>query len=264
MLQDFSFKIVHRLSLKHTNVDALSRNPVGEVTDDGDFNEEIQDIGTKQDDAIETTGRIFSVRYGEESEWFGLRRQSGGLTEHHRCCFGINHLHWSEGHQLFMLDVLAETSQDQEDNSPMEDMEDMEAADSEEVRNSGSPNGNRVLKEGRVRYYNKQQQLELVLAAQELLEYGEREEARSGGEETSAEDASNTDIWEDEVCLGLLKEGVIPDTADLQASKRARKRATHYCWKDEKLYFKGLYLPKPEERMELVSQMHEDLGHFGE
>ncbi len=23
-------------------------------------------------------------------------------------------------------------------------------------------------------------------------------------------------------------------------------------------------MPKPEERMELVSQMHEDLGHFGE
>jgi hypothetical protein len=23
-------------------------------------------------------------------------------------------------------------------------------------------------------------------------------------------------------------------------------------------------VPKPEERMELVSQMHEDLGHFGE
>jgi hypothetical protein len=245
----------------HTNVDALSRNPVGEAVDDDDFNEKIQDIGNKQDDAIETTGGIFSVRYGEELEWFGLRRQSGGLTEHHRCYFGINHLHWSKGHQLFMLNVLAETSQDQEDNSPMEDME---AADSEEVRNSGSPNGKRVLKEGRVSYYNRQQQLELVLAAQELLEYGECEEARSGGEETGAEDASNTDIWEDEVCLGLLKKGVIPDTTDLQASKRARKRATHYCWKDEKFYFKGLYVPKPEERMELVNQMHEDLGHFGE
>jgi hypothetical protein len=61
-----------------------------------------------------------------------------------------------------------------------------------------------------------------------------------------------------------LKEGVIPDTVDLQASKRARKRTTYYCWKDEKLYFKGLYVPKPEERMELVNQMHEDLGHFGE
>ncbi len=29
LLQDFSFKILHRLGMKHTNVDALSRNPVG-------------------------------------------------------------------------------------------------------------------------------------------------------------------------------------------------------------------------------------------
>ncbi len=105
-----------------------------------------------------------------------------------------------------------------------------------------------------------------MLAAQELLEYGGHEvgDVRSGDEETCAEDTSKTDIWEDEICLGLLKEGVIPDMVDLQVSKRIRKRATYYCWKDEKLYFKGLYVPKPEERMELVSQMHEDLGHFGE
>jgi hypothetical protein len=64
--------------------------------------------------------------------------------------------------------------------------------------------------------------------------------------------------------LELLKGGVIPDTTDLQAGKRARKRATDYCWKDDKLYFKGLYVPRPEERIKLVSQMHEHLGHFGE
>jgi hypothetical protein len=46
MLQDFSFKIVHRPGLKHGNVDALSRNPVGEAVDDDDFSREIQDIGT--------------------------------------------------------------------------------------------------------------------------------------------------------------------------------------------------------------------------
>jgi len=44
MLQDFSFKIVHRLGLRHANVDALSRNPVGSAADDDDFSEEIQDI----------------------------------------------------------------------------------------------------------------------------------------------------------------------------------------------------------------------------
>ncbi len=61
MLQDFSFKILHRPGMKHTNMDALSRNPVGEAVDDDDFSEEIQDIGTKQDDSTETTSRVFSI-----------------------------------------------------------------------------------------------------------------------------------------------------------------------------------------------------------
>jgi hypothetical protein len=40
MLQDFNFKILHRPRLKHANVDALHRNPMGPATDDDDFNEE--------------------------------------------------------------------------------------------------------------------------------------------------------------------------------------------------------------------------------
>jgi hypothetical protein len=54
-----------------------------------------------------------------------------------------------------------------------------------------------------------------------------------------------------------LKEGVIPDTIDLEESKRARKRANNYCWKEQRLYFKGLHVPKLEERMPLVIRMHE-------
>ncbi len=91
MLQDFNFKILHRPGMKHTNVDALSRNPVGDAADDDDFSREIQDIGTRQSGSIKETGGIFSVRHGKESEWLGLRRHSGGLKEHHGCCFGINH-----------------------------------------------------------------------------------------------------------------------------------------------------------------------------
>ncbi len=64
--------------------------------------------------------------------------------------------------------------------------------------------------------------------------------------------------------MGLLKEGFIPNAINLQESKRARKRVMHYCWKDERLYFKGLCVPRPEDRLKLVTQMHEDLGHFGE
>jgi hypothetical protein len=41
MLHDFSFKMLHQPGLKHTNVDALSRNPMGQTTDDDNFSEEI-------------------------------------------------------------------------------------------------------------------------------------------------------------------------------------------------------------------------------
>jgi hypothetical protein len=87
---------------------------------------------------------------------------------------------------------------------------------------------------------------------------------KSDEEEDQEMDAKCIDIWEDAVCLGLSKNGTLPDSMELEESKRARKRVSKYCWKEQRLYFKGLIVPKPEERMSLVSQMHEDLGHFGE
>jgi hypothetical protein len=61
MLQDFSFKILHMPRLKHTNVDALSRNLVGPTTDDDDFGEEIQDIGSIQTNTHEAKNEILFV-----------------------------------------------------------------------------------------------------------------------------------------------------------------------------------------------------------
>jgi hypothetical protein len=48
ILHDCSFKILHRPRLKYTNVDILSRNPMGVATDDDDLSEEIQDIKSVQ------------------------------------------------------------------------------------------------------------------------------------------------------------------------------------------------------------------------
>jgi len=64
--------------------------------------------------------------------------------------------------------------------------------------------------------------------------------------------------------LTLLKEGVLPDAVNFGESKRIRKRASNYCWKEQKLFFKALLVPEPEERVSLVRRMHENLGHFGE
>ncbi len=108
--------------------------------------------------------------------------------------------------------------------------------------------------------------MELVLAAQELSEFGDHElsPTESDDEEDHAIKSSCINIWEDTSCLMLLMEGVLPDTVDSEESKRIRKRASNYYWKEQKVFFKALLIPKPEERVSLVRRMHEDLGHFGE
>jgi hypothetical protein len=104
------------------------------------------------------------------------------------------------------------------------------------------------------------------LAAHELSKLGDHELSPTGSddEEDHRVKSSCVDIWEDIDCLTLLKEGELPGAVDLEESKRIRKRASNYCLKEQKLFFKALLLPKPEERVSLVKQMHEDLGHFGE
>ncbi len=262
MLQDFSFKIIHRPGMKHTNADALSRNPMGIVADDDDFNLEIQDFANKPGGAIKATRGLFSVQCGRESEWLGVRRRSRPLKQHYQCCFGINHWLRLEEHQLYMMEVLTETSQDEEDDSP----DDGEEAVEKEIRSSESYRGKRVLRNGGTKYYDKKQQLDIILAAQGLLDDAEYEAegAHTGSNEACDDDSSKADIWEDALCIEWLKEGFIPEEIDPQESKRIRRRAKQYCWKDGKLYFRGLYVPKPDDRLKLITQMHEDLGHFGE
>jgi len=142
-------------------VDALSRNPVG-AADDDDFGCEIQDLATKPRNPTEPSGGIFSVQCGKESDSFGLRRRSGRLRQHYECCFGINHWRWPEEHQLYMLEVLIEASQDEKDDSPGDGDE---ATVGKEIRDSESSKRKQILRRGKTKYYDRKQQLELVLVA---------------------------------------------------------------------------------------------------
>jgi hypothetical protein len=74
-----------------------------------------------------------------------------------------------------------------------------------------------------IRHYDKRQQLELVLAAQKLtesddLELDPTEPSEEGGHE---DDIRTVDIWSDAACLTLLRDGVLPDTMDVEESKRS-------------------------------------------
>jgi hypothetical protein len=102
-----------------------------------------------------------------------------------------------------MLDVVIEINQDEETNSLMEDVE---ATDNEENQNLTATDGKQALKEI-TKYYDKQQQLELVLATQELFEFGDHELGHTefDEEETCEMDTRSIDIWKDATCLGLLK-----------------------------------------------------------
>jgi len=123
-----------------------------------------------------------------------------------------------------------------------------------------------VLKRRRPQYYDKQQQLELVLATQQLFESGEHDLVPTGSDEEDewGADIRHRYIWEDVPCLDLLQGGMLPDTVDPVEVKRARKRVSNYHWQDQSLYFKGLLVPRPEDCMGLVVRMHKDLGHSGE
>jgi hypothetical protein len=71
---------VHRPRFKHTNVDALSKNLMGPATDDDDFNEKIQDIGSIRTYTHGAEDEILSIQTGKETKWLGFRRRRKDFT----------------------------------------------------------------------------------------------------------------------------------------------------------------------------------------
>jgi hypothetical protein len=227
MLQDFSFKIVHRPGLKHMNVDALSRNPVGLAVEDEDFSEEIRDITGAHRDAPEEGAELFCAMAGKDTEWMGIKRKDRRYVQHNACCFGINHQTNGHSHQLFMLGVESE-EECSEESVPDEEVASTHDAPVQENE------GHVMLKRRRPRYYDRRQQLELVLAAQELSEFGDPELSPTELDEEEDQGVKHNcaDIWRDVECLMLIREGILSDAVDLDESKRIRKRASNYCWKE--------------------------------
>ncbi len=52
MLRNFNFKIVHKVRIRHANVNAMNRNPIDSHNEDEDFGMEIQD-GKKDVDVVQ-------------------------------------------------------------------------------------------------------------------------------------------------------------------------------------------------------------------
>ncbi len=104
------------------------------------------------------------------------------------------------------------------------------------------------------------------MVAQEFFEFGEHDliSTNSDEEKKCWTNTRDNDIWKDVTCMKLLHEGTLLDIIDHEECKKAKKRIVNYHWQDQSHYFKGLFVPRPEDRMGLIIQMHKNLGHFGE
>jgi hypothetical protein len=91
-------------------------------------------------------------------------------------------------------------------------------------------NGKQALKRKLCQYYDKQQQMELVLAVQELFEFGDHDlgHTDSNEEEKCWMDTKDIDIWKNATCMELLREGIFLDVVEFEDSKRTRKRIMNY------------------------------------
>jgi hypothetical protein len=170
-------------------------------------------------------GKLLFIQTGIEMEWLGIRRKDRESVQHHTCCFGINHSMRLSDHHLYVFDVVSEGEQPQELIS-------CETEHKKGDETTESSTARMVLQRKRPHYYDKQQQLELVLAAQRLLESGEHDSqsADLDEEEECGADSRSSDIWEDVSCMELLQGGMLPATIDPLELKRVRKRILNYHW----------------------------------
>jgi len=103
--------------MRHANVDALSRNPVGQALDDEDFHQEIQDDPRMQHGVPEADEKVLAVWYGQH---VGLRRSKGLIWERSvyiRNDDGIKQWRSSDPHHLFMIDLVT-TAESGEEEDP--------------------------------------------------------------------------------------------------------------------------------------------------
>jgi hypothetical protein len=140
------------------NVDALSRNLVGLAANDDGFGEELQDVAGPEADVPEGERELLCAQTCEETKWMGIRRRDRRLVQHNACCFGINHWRYVNNHQLYMTDAASE-------EDPFEEL----LPDEEAVSTSEESMQNEVARvvssKRRPQYFDKRQQLELVLVA---------------------------------------------------------------------------------------------------
>ncbi len=221
---------------------------MGQALDDEDFQQEIQDDPHTQCGKLEIIEQMLTVQRNRHLVWRGTKRQISEHNESNKGQPGIKQWSNSDTQHVFMIDsvVISDSSDEAEPSAGR-----LEAAKEEDQETTLNQLSHR---RDTITYYNRRQQLELVLVTQSMSEVGVHkvnlivmDEDEQGGEEKKG-----PDIWQNATCLALIRDGVLPNMLEFDEGKRVRKKAANYYWKQQKLFFKDLYVPKPDERRSLV------------
>ncbi|CAK9225763.1 unnamed protein product [Sphagnum troendelagicum] len=149
----------------------------------------LQDDPVTQQGMGEAAEKVVAVRPDQHPEWFEKLKRSSGLADHHMRGLGVNHGGSSDPHHLFVVDAVNAVEKGEETNRGVEEIE---VVEDEEL---DATVGERKHKKNQVKYYNRRQQFELVLAAQELSGIrGYEIETTIEGEGTKVK---GSDIWQD-------------------------------------------------------------------
>jgi hypothetical protein len=73
----------------------------------------------------------------------------------------------------------------------------------------------------------------------------------------------NMDIWDDQQTMVVLNRGQILVECNLQENTRIKNSTLHYHWNHDKLMFKDLCVPTPNEHKQLILDPQKEIGHFG-
>jgi hypothetical protein len=63
--------------------------------------------------------------------------------------------------------------------------------------------------------------------------------------------------------MAILNGGQILTECSLQDNTKIKKRTLQYQWDHDKFMFKELWMPRLDERNQLILDSHEEIGHFG-
>jgi hypothetical protein len=64
--------------------------------------------------------------------------------------------------------------------------------------------------------------------------------------------------------LSLLQDGQAPNGVFEEEMTKIKKKIQNYNWHADQLLFKGSLVPKLEDRKEIIMELHQEIGHFGE